>query len=95
MFAKIGGDHFCRYFNSICHASVHFVTEIYLHNSKPPHSVRAVGAIPDSPQLDGVGRQQLLDFRDEALRWRDAIAVAQQKDRFTAVVEAQMQVRNR
>jgi hypothetical protein len=37
----------------------------------------------------------LLDFGDEALGWRDAMAVPQQEDRFATVVEAQVQISDR
>ena len=37
----------------------------------------------------------MLDFGDEALGWRDAKTVAQQENRLAAVVEAEMQVRQR
>ena len=39
-------------------------------------------------QLNGVGREQLLDFGDEGFAGRDPVAVAEQENRLAAVVQS-------
>src|SRR5437879_13003864 len=52
-------------------------------------------SIHGSPQLHGIGAEQLFQFGDEGLGRGDTVIVAEQKDRLAAVVEAQMEVGER